>query len=140
MLPLKLTFLWLNHIFAMSQAFWISRLFWLFWKHHRSLNSALSEKDAAAAMTQKGKKNVKVVFALVFDSLKIQSCRLTCSFPDNLNYADFSQKALFYSESGNCSWLRSCQWTNDENSQKRATFNFSDNLNYAALTLKWFAW
>ncbi len=47
------------------------------------------EKDALAALTQKGKKkNVKVDSALVFDSLKIQSRRLTCSFPGNLNYAD----------------------------------------------------
>ena len=46
---------------------------------------------------KKEKKNVKVDFALVFDSLKIQSCRLTCSFPDNLNYADFSFDEITFS-------------------------------------------
>ena len=55
---LKITFLSLNHIFAVDQ-FEFSACFWLFCKHNQGLNSALSEKDAAAALTQKGKKERK---------------------------------------------------------------------------------
>ena len=40
---------------------------------------------------QKGKRNVKIDSTLVFDSLKAQSFRLTCSYRDNLNYAYFSE-------------------------------------------------
>ena len=43
----------------MSQSILIFRLFWLFCEHYQGLDSALSEKDAAAALTQKGKKERK---------------------------------------------------------------------------------
>jgi hypothetical protein len=34
-------------------------LFWLFCEHYQCLNSALLEKDAEAALTQKGKRERK---------------------------------------------------------------------------------
>ena len=45
---------------------------------------------------KKEKQTEKLDFALVFDSLKIQSCRLNCSFPDNLNHADFKTLSFQY--------------------------------------------
>ena len=56
----------INHIFALSQSFLISCLFWLLCKHYRGLNSALSEKDASAALTQKGKKEPKRPISLCY--------------------------------------------------------------------------
>ena len=56
------TFLWLNHIELMSRSIWIFCLFWLFCEHYQGLNSALSKKKAAAALTQKGKKKRKSWF------------------------------------------------------------------------------
>ena len=56
-----------------------------------ALVGALSKKDVAPLLTSKKKKKQKgSIPHLVFDSLKIQSCRLTCSFPDDFNYADSS--------------------------------------------------
>ncbi len=42
------------------------------------------------ALTLERKRNMKLDFHLVFDYLKIQSCRLTCSFPNDLNCAEFN--------------------------------------------------
>ena len=54
------------------------------------LNGCITQKRRCVGTDQKKEKETrKVELHLLFDSLKIQSSRLTCSFPDNFNCADF---------------------------------------------------
>ena len=88
---LKDNFLWWNDIFPKSQSIWIFRLFFVFLQTSPRLNPCIIKKKTLwRHCPQKRKRNKKADFDLVFDSWKIQSCRLTCSFLDNLNYADFN--------------------------------------------------
>ena len=54
------------------------------------LSGRLTKKRRCHGTDLKKEKHTKKANSdLLCDSLKIQSCRLTCSFPDNLNYAYF---------------------------------------------------
>ena len=55
----------------------------------RPKQRTIGKRRCCGTDSKRKKKNVKVDFALAPDSLNIQNCRLTCSFPDTLIYPDF---------------------------------------------------
>ena len=75
---IKLAFLRLKNFLLMSRSIWILSMFRFVLRTLPRLYRRIIEKRRVSGTDlKKEKKDVKVDFALVFDSLKIQSCRLT---------------------------------------------------------------